>query len=127
MAGKRISKKPGPWSMAMADWARPLVAKYPGRQEAFGPANGISEGKLSKLLRGVSPWTLEDVSAVCHGLGFDPEVVLLQVSEVQPPPVALMSVPAATLAHVDRDDLDAVADGSPDEDALRAERGEWPE
>lgn len=66
----------------MAAWAKPLIAEYPGRQQAFGPANGISEGKLSKLLNGLSPWTLEDVDIVCAGLERDPLEVLAEVFPV---------------------------------------------
>lgn len=69
--------------MAIAEWARPRVAEYPGRQEAFGPAHGISEGKLSKLLRGVSPWTLEDVDTIVRGLGDDPATVLASLHVVR--------------------------------------------
>jgi transcriptional regulator with XRE-family HTH domain len=117
------------------------MASYMDRQlrekgvtrDALAHKVGISTGRVSALLNGGKPWYLEDVDRFSTGLGLDPLVVLEEFAREQGEGnvVPLLPDPGPGTPHPDlstvsrwADDDDAAADESPDEDALREERGE---
>ncbi len=84
---KRGSSKmlPGPWSVAVAARLAPIVDARKGRRRQFAKDSGIAEGRISKLLNGVSAWYLEDVDVFCTVLDIDPVAFLDEVIATRTP------------------------------------------
>ena len=94
---------------------------------------GIAEGHTSALLNGKKSWRLGEVTSICIALGLPIGATLNAIAATaeamaSAAPVSQLRLPRPSTGEhdaLDDDDLLEVADESPDEDALRAERGEW--
>ena len=99
---------------------------------ALSVQSGIASGHISALLNGKKSWRLSEVSSVCLVLGIPVGSILAAIAatadamHIEATAITIRLPRPATGEHDGLEhDLLEVADHSPDEDALRDERGEW--
>lgn len=120
---------PTPLSLRISAFVADCVG--PRGAASFARAAGIDQHQLRRLLRGERTWYLSELEAVCDALQLDiVEVVeraMGRAADESGDPAIAINLPRPSSGEHDRveEDLLEVADHSPDEDALRDERGEW--
>lgn len=111
--------------------ARQLSARlaYQGMtQTGLAEATGISQSQLSKQMRGLREINVDELAIICEALDVPMETIIsLASADMKKANVVPMRRPRSNSAPVDVGGVPygAVADSSPDEDALReAEEGD---
>lgn len=118
-------------------WALGVVirARLHSSQRQLADDIGVSKDTLERWLSGQRAMTVDNLASIAQALGVRPAILVSEAQEVlldaalnsDGKVTSIIRLPRPATGEHDglEEDLLEVADHSPDEDALRDERGEW--